>query len=266
MKGYFKIFTPALVVIIAATFTYTGVVSALATTGSPACGNSLSKKAISVGLGRASDMSVLAGSAITNVGTSYANGYIGVTPGTAITGIESIISNTNTNPVTVATRIYSNVETLAKSSLIITNDSITAQSLLGFSPVVAQLGSQTVCPGIYKSDAAFGLTGILTLDGNNDPNSVFIFITPAAFTSAAASKIILRNGAAANNVFWKIGAAATLGASSFFKGTLLTEAAITVGNGVHVHGRLLSKSAAITLDRDCILMPGIRVTIPCTEE
>lgn len=265
MKGYFKISIPALVVIIAATFTYTGVVSALAA-GTPACDKSSSKQAISVGLGTASGMSVLAGSAITNVGTSYANGYIGVTPGTAITGIESIISKTSTNPVTVATRIHSNVETLAKSSLIIANDSITAQSLIGFSPVVAQLGSQTVCPGIYKSNAAFGLTGILTLDGNNDPNSVFIFITPAAFTSAAASKIILKNGAAANNVFWKIGAAATLGASSFFKGTLLTEAAITVGNGVHVHGRLLSKSAAITLDRDCILVPEIGATIPCTAE
>ena len=256
---------PILVVLIVSATSLSGVSPAEAT-GSSACSSPTSKTSLLVGLGSARGISVLAGSAITNVGTSYINGYIGVIPGTAITGIESIISNTTIVPVTVASRIYSNVEALAKSGLITANDSITSQSQNGYTPIVAQLGSQTVCPGIYKSDAAFGVTGILTLDGNNDPASVFIFITPAAFTSAAASKIILRNGANANNVFWKIGAAATLGASSFFKGTLLAEAAITVGNGVHVHGRLLSKSAAITLDRNCILVPEIQATIPCTTE
>lgn len=123
-----------------------------------------------------------------------------------------------------------------------------------------------MCPGIYKSDAAFGLTGNLILDGADNPTSVFIFITPAAITTAAASKIILRNGAQAKNIFWQIGAAGTLGASSFFKGSLITQAAITSGAGVHVHGGLFSIGAAVTLDSTCILVPDKRVDFSCATE
>jgi type VI secretion system secreted protein VgrG len=264
MKRFLKLSIPSLIVAIAATFSYTSsaVANPLAPEGSTACADSTVKQATSVDLTDAHGFSVFAGAAITNVGRSFINGKIGVDPGTAITGNETIFSNES------ATAAESKTATkLVLPSLITANSEITRQKVEnGFSPIAAELGAQTVCPGIYKSDAAFGLTGILTLDGNNDPDSLFIFITPAAITTAAASKIILRNDAQAKNVFWQTGAAATLGASSFFKGTILAEAAITAGNGVHVHGRLLSKSAAVTLDRDCIVVPGIETHIACSIE
>ena len=191
---------------------------------------------------------VIAAAAITNVGASYLNGNIGVFPGTAITGIETIFTDTATAQITRTDAA------LAQASLIAANGAITVQR--SRTQIAEELGEQIVCPGIYNSDAAYGLTGNLYLDGNNHADSVFIFITPAALTSAAASKIILINGAQAKNVFWQIGAAATLGASSFFKGTILAQAAITVGAGVHVHGRLFSMGAAITLDSDCIVVPS----------
>jgi hypothetical protein len=221
-------------------------------------------KATSVDLGSASGFSVFAGAAITNVGRSFINGKIGVDPGTAITGNETIFSNGTATGIAAEIKVQTH---LVLPSLIAANTEITRQKVEnGFSPIAAELGAQVVCPGIYKSDAAFGLTGNLTLYGNNDPNSLFIFITPAAITTAAASKIILVNGAQEKNVFWQSGAAATLGASSFFKGTILAEAAITAGNGVHVHGRLLSKSAAVTLDRDCVVVPDIATDIVCSLE
>jgi hypothetical protein len=264
MKRYLIRFTPIVIVAVVATFTLATPAIAVALPGSQACSNSTAIKATSVSLGSARTFSVYAGAAITNVGGSHLNGYVGVNPGTAITGGETIFINpTETASVT---EIYKSTSKLALASIIAANGAITSQKITAHSDIAAELGGQTVCPGIYKSDAAFGLTGILTLDGNNDPNSVFIFITPAAFTSAAASKIILRNGANADNVYWQLGAAATLGASSFFKGTILAEAAITAGAGVHIHGRLLSKSAAVTLDSNCILVPNIRVTISCSAE
>lgn len=261
MNRYLKRSIPTFIIAIVATFTYTGAAVA---SGSTACAGSASIPAASVGLGSAQGFSVFAGAAVTNVGGSYLNGYVGVEPGTAITGIETIF--TNDISTTSVIEIYKSTSRLALASLIAANSAITAQKVVAHSPIAAELGGQTVCPGIYKSDAAFGLTGVLTLDGNNNADSVFIFITPAAFTSAAASKIILRNGADQKNVYWKVGAAATLGASSFFKGTILAEAAITAGAGVHVHGRLLSKSAAVTLDSNCILVPNIRRTITCSAE
>lgn len=201
---------------------------------------------------------VIAAAAITNVGASNLNGDIGVFPGTAITGIETIFTDTATAP------IKSKEANLAQAGLIAANGAITKQ--VSRTQIAEELGEQIVCPGIYNSDAAYGLTGNLYLDGNNDPNSVFIFITPAALNSAAASKIILINGAQAKNVFWQIGAAATLGASSFFKGTILAQAAITVGAGVHVHGRLYSMGAAITLDSDCIVVPSaLSPNFTCSE-
>lgn len=233
--------TAALVVSLVSSFAYVETASAT----SSACE---SKIATGVYLGSATSFGVIAAAAITNGGGSHLNGEIGVSPGTAITGIATIFTDTATLTATSTGAVS------AQASLITANSSITSQGLR--SPIAAELGEQIICPGIYKSDAAFGLTGTLTLDGNNDSNSVFIFVTPAAFTSAAASKIKLINSAKAENVYWQIGAAATLGASSFFKGTILAQAAITTGAGVHVHGRLFSMGAAVTLDSTCIVVPS----------
>jgi len=265
MKQYFIRFTPIVIVAVIATFTLaTPAMADKLAIGSLACSDSNVIKASSVSLGSASNFSIFAGAAITNVGRSRLNGGVGVNPGTAITGGETIFTNlAETASVSEVNKLIS---TNVLASIIAANDLITTQKITAHSDIAAELGEQTICPGIYKSDAAFGLTGTLTLDGNKDPNSVFIFITPAAFTSAAASRIILSNGAKAENVYWQLGAAATLGASSFFTGTILAEAAITAGAGVHIHGRFLSKSAAVTLDSNCILVPNLTENVLCSTE
>jgi hypothetical protein len=263
MKRYLKSYIPTLVVIIATTFTYSGAVSAQANSSSDCALPSMPAKPVD--LLSATDFGVIAAAAITNGGGSHLNGQIGVSPGTAITGIATIFTTNGPTPGAEPTSTQNTAG--PQFDLITANDSITAQSVLGYSPIAAELGGQIVCPGIYKSDAAFGLTGTLTLDGNNDPDSIFIFITPAALTSAAASKVILINDANAKNVFWQLGAAATLGASSFFKGTILAQAAITTGAGVHANGRLFSMGAAITLDSTCVVVPSLSVpNFSCSDE
>ena len=107
----------------------------------------------------------------------------------------------------------------------------------------AQLGSQVVAPGCYSAAAsAFALTGILTLKGAGS----YIFVTPAAITTAASSIVRLSNGAQCSQVKWCVGAAATLGAQSTFSGSITSQAAITLGAGAIVHGSVKSAIGVIT--------------------
>ena len=244
MKRYFKFLVPSLVIVVVATFSIVGVTTAEATCS----GNT---QASTISLGTAADYGVLAGAAVTNGGSSYLNGKVGVSPGTAITGIATLFMPGSS---TISSDIGGDPFT-AQNDVTAANEAITVQNKAGHSPIAAELGSQVVYPGIYSSDAAFGLTGVLTLNGNGNPNSEFIFITPAALTSAAASSIVLENCAKAKNIYWQLGAAATLGASSIFAGNILAQAAITTGAGVQIKGRLFAK-AAITLDSTTIVLPS----------
>src|SRR5581483_2898156 len=70
------------------------------------------------------------------------------------------------------------------------------------SPIVADLGGQTLTPGVYNSGSSIGLTGTLTLNGGGDPNAVFVFQAGSTLTTASASQVALINGAQACNVFW----------------------------------------------------------------
>jgi hypothetical protein len=116
-------------------------------------------------------------------------------------------------------------------------------------------GDGTIYPGVYSSlSGAYTLaaSATLTLDGNGDTSSVFIFQSTAALTTGASTIISLINGAQAQNVFWVIGSDATLGATSTFSGSILATGAITVGSGATVTGRILAEGGLVSLDTDTI--------------
>ena len=108
--------------------------------------------------------------------------------------------------------------------------------------------------GVYSAAAAISLTGTMTLDGQNDPNAVFIFQVNAALTTAASSTIHLINGAQASNVFWQVNGAVTTGASSSFSGTIMAIGAITLGAGASLDGGALS-DGLVTLADNTISAP-----------
>jgi len=64
--------------------------------------------------------------------------------------------------------------------------------------------------------------------------------------------VILSGGARAANVFWQVGSSATLGTGSVFKGNILAMASITATTGAAVEGRLLARTAAVTLDANVV--------------
>ena len=132
-------------------------------------------------------------------------------------------------------------------------DAVAATATLNQRPATAtltssDLGGQTLLPGVYRSSAAFAVSGALTFDTQGDPDAVFVVQTAGALNTTAATTMSLTNGAQASNIFWVVGGATTLGAASAFTGTILSAAAITVGADSRINGRTISLSGAVALD------------------
>ncbi len=108
-------------------------------------------------------------------------------------------------------------------------------------------------PGLYRSADPIQFSGTITLNAGGNADAVFIFQTNSAITTQPNSTVILANGAQAKNVWWVSGAAATLGLSSTFKGSVISTAAVTAGVGstvgapTAIAGRLFSRGAAVTV-------------------
>jgi LPXTG-motif cell wall-anchored protein len=119
------------------------------------------------------------------------------------------------------------------------------------------LSGVTLVGGVYagSSKSPLSLTGTVTLDGQGDPRSVFIFQTNSTLITGSGSRVALINGAQECNVFWQVGSSATLGSGSNFTGTIMALTSITVTSGVTVHGRALARNGSVTLDNDTFTTP-----------
>ncbi len=203
-----------------------------------------------VNLGTAANFSVLAGTTVTNTGATVINGDLGLSPGSSVTGFTP-------GKVTGTQYISTSTAVQAKADLVTAYNDAAGRTPAFTVPT--ELGGTTKTAGVYDSlSGTFEITGTLTLDGKGDPNSVFIFKTASTLVTAVNSKVVLVNGAQANNVFWQVGSSATLQTYSTFKGTILALTSITVTTGVKVDGRVLARNGAVTLDTDTITVPSPR--------
>jgi hypothetical protein len=196
-------------------------------------------------LGSATTFVVLAGSTVANTGASIINGDLGLSPGTAVTGFPPGIVNGT---------IHATDPAAAQAQLDLTvayNDA--AGRTVGAITVAGNLGGQTLAPGLYKSTSTLEISsGDLTLDAQGDANAVFIFQMGSTLTTTVGRQVILAGGAKAANIFWQVGSSATLGTNSVFKGNILALASITATTGAAVEGRLLARTAAVTLGANVV--------------
>lgn len=202
-----------------------------------------------VGLGTAGTYGVLAGDTITNTGATTIIGDLGLFPGTAVTGSPTVIGTSNVNNPAAHT---------AKNDL--RTAYLDAAGRTGASPIVADLGGQTLTPGVYNTASGIGITGTLTLNAHGDTTAVWIFQAGSTLTAHTSSRVVLTNGAQPCNVFWQVGKAATLNASTTFVGTIMAHDDISVLDSVTVAGRLLAGAqangaGALTLKHDTITKP-----------
>ena len=145
-----------------------------------------------------------------------------------------------------------NLKTIqAKADLITLKATLTGYSINGtpHKTHAAAFGlGEVVEPGVYDLTAAVTVTGKLVFDGKGDPNSIFIFNIPAAFSTAASAEMKLINGAQSGNIFWNIGAASESGASSHLIGTFVSSiGGINLGANNIVDGRLFTQVGGIQL-------------------
>jgi hypothetical protein len=105
---------------------------------------------------------------------------------------------------------------------------------------------ETVTAGVYAIAAAGSLAGTITLDAQGNPDALFIFKFAGAFTTAAQSKVVFKNGVRRCNVFWIAEGAVSMGTFTFMKGTLIAHnGANTMGANGNLEGRMLSTTGAI---------------------
>ena len=105
---------------------------------------------------------------------------------------------------------------------------------------------ETLNEGVYYIGAAGSLAGLLTLDGQNNPNATFIFRFNGVLTVAAQARVVLTGGTEICNVFWISEGAISMGTFSFLRGTAIANmGACTMGSNGTVEGRMLSTSGAI---------------------
>jgi hypothetical protein len=212
-----------------------------------------------VNLGTTSTFAVLAGSTITNTGTTTINGDVGgdvgLFPGTAFTGQDSA-------SISGIVHIADTVAIKAKADLVTAYDDANGRTPV--TRIATELGGTTLTPGVYDSaDGTFQITGTLTLDAQGDPDGVFIFKTASTLITASNSNVNLINSARFCRTFWAVGSSATLGTNSNFVGHILAMTSITVNTGASVQGQLLARNGAVTLDNNTITN-GICDTTPAT--
>jgi len=127
----------------------------------------------------------------------------------------------------------------------------------GVGPIVA--GHFT--PGCYSITGAMNITATtkIYLDGTG----TYIFRSSGALTTGANSEVVL-NSASACDVFWAPVGAASLGATSIFKGTIIDAAGISIGDTVNLEGRALAFGGTVGTNHDTIIVPTSCTVPPST--
>jgi ice-binding like protein len=214
----------------------------MALLGFAAVGNVAASSAI--GLGTAGPFAVLGASTVTNTGPSVINGNLGVSPGSAVTGFPpGIVNGTIHAADAAAAQAQSDLTTAYNTAAGEScNSDLTGQDL----------GGMTLTAGVYCFDTSAGLTGTTTLNAQGNAAALFVFKIGSTLTTASSSTVNLINGARPCNVFWQIGASATLGTGTSFVGNIMALTSITMTTGATLRGRALARTGAVTLDTNVI--------------
>jgi hypothetical protein len=125
----------------------------------------------------------------------------------------------------------------------------------------AEIGGITFTPGTYHASSLnIAAGGIVTLNGEGDPNSVFLFQVESTMLTGANCKILLEGQAKAENVLWAIGTTFTSGAGNNLEGTIMA-GTVTFGGTNTVHGSVIAQTVVTSLSGDAVYGCVIGLTL-----
>jgi hypothetical protein len=175
--------------------------------------------------------------ALTNTGMSHLTGHVGTNNGSSTTfgNVNGIMNDNN------------GASALAATDLLTAYNQLNA-AIPTFFPAPLLGNGQSLNAGIYSVSGNATLSNTLILNGQGNPNAVFIFQIQGAFSAAAGSQVILINSAKACNVFWKVEGLVSAASGSTLRGTIIANnAAINLSSGVTLEGRALTTTGAISI-------------------
>jgi hypothetical protein len=203
-------------------------------------------------LASAANFAVLGSSTVTNSGnTVITGGNLGLYPGTSLVGFPpGVVVPPGTIQLTTPAANQAELDARA---------AYTAYSTLPPGTNVSELAGMVLTPGTYTSASSLDLSvgGTVTLSGNGN----FIFQVGSALTINTGATVLLTNGALAQNVFWAVGASATIGTSAVMVGDVVAQSSVSLGTGASLAGRAIGLTGAVTLLGNAITMPQTS-TIP----
>lgn len=180
-------------------------------------------------------------------------------------GASNIVGDIGTNvgvvsgfpPGNLTGQIHQANSTTAQAAI----DVDSAYSYLSGVPCDSILGnalgsSQILTPRVYCIPTAATLNGDLILDGENNPNALFIIKVNGILDVIAYSKIILINAASQSNVYWHINGAVNVGDTAIFKGIIVGNGALSFAEGSVLNGIGLTRAGAITTNQANLTIPS----------
>ncbi|MBA2611621.1 MAG: DUF3494 domain-containing protein [Bacteroidetes bacterium] len=176
--------------------------------------------------------------AVSNTGISQITGNVGTNNGssTAFGNVNGVMHDNDGASAQCA------------ADLLIAYNQLNA-TVPGFFPAALLGNGQMLNAGVYSIGSNATLNLDLILNGQNNPNAVFIFKIQGAFSANASSKVKLINGALACNVFWKVEGLVSMASGATMRGTIIANnAAININTGDTLEGRALSTTGAVTID------------------
>ncbi|MDO8934236.1 MAG: ice-binding family protein [Deltaproteobacteria bacterium] len=192
-------------------------------------------------LGSAARFTILAGSTVSNTGLTTIVGEVGVNPGAALVGI----------PAGTVVHAADPVAALAQADTTVAYNRL-AGLPCGTTLTGRDLGGMTLAPGVYCFTSSAMLTGTLFLDGQGQPNPLFIFQIGSTLVTSNVAAVVMTNGARSCGVYWQTGSSATVGIGSRFAGNILALGSVTLTTGVALAGRALARNGGVTLDTNSV--------------
>jgi hypothetical protein len=237
----------------------TGLPSGLSPAEKAADSQKQSTSLQSVKLGVAGNFVILSKTGITDVYKSTITGDIGTSP---ITGAALLVSCTEVSgsiyTVDAAGPLPCRITSASMLTTAISNMQTAYTDAAGRSNPnflnlgAGNIGGKTLTPGLYKFTSSVVIPTDVTISGSS--NDVWIFQVAGTLKMSSAVNITLTGGAQANNIFWQVSGAVTLGTTSHFEGNILGQTGINLQTGASINGRMLAQTA-VTLQKNTVVKP-----------